>query len=210
MNKMNKLTIEPKYWAIVILAAIATGAGAVYYARQPAPDLGPIVVHHQARTASSTAEDLKDWKTYSNNEYSFELKYPNDWPSDYLLQKFGEGTWHFQNTSSPSIHGIGIPGVGSMWVDIAKGVCHDPSDDFVLDYKPDIAEKTICKDGFQIILGLWQADTDFSKHKMLLDQILSTFKFLPPTESECVASGGRWGKFGLSTTTYCDLPPWDQ
>ena len=73
--------MKPKYWTIIILAAIATSASAVYYTRQPAPDVGPIVVHHTPKTqslATTTPEaGMKDWKTYTNSEYGFEFKYPN-------------------------------------------------------------------------------------------------------------------------------------
>lgn len=73
--------MKPKYWAIIILAALAVAAGVIYYANQPAWDLGPIVFHHKAQSpATSTPQsDLKDWKTYTNSQYGFELKYPADW-----------------------------------------------------------------------------------------------------------------------------------
>ena len=69
--------VKPKYWAVIILVIIATGVGTLYYAHQPAPDLGPIVVHN--KTASSTVEDLKNWKTYHNEKYDFEVRYPKNW-----------------------------------------------------------------------------------------------------------------------------------
>lgn len=40
--------MKPKYWAIVVLAALAVILGAAYFAKQPALDLGPITIHHQA------------------------------------------------------------------------------------------------------------------------------------------------------------------
>ena len=69
----KRFGVKPKYWAIIVLATIATGVGALYYARQPAPDLGPITVHH--KTASSAVKDVKDWKTYKIDEYGFEVQF---------------------------------------------------------------------------------------------------------------------------------------
>ena len=42
-----------------------------------------------------------------------------------------------------------------------------------------------------------------------------TWKFIPnvsvvTNKTNCEALGGRWGKFGLATAEYCDMPPWDQ
>ena len=61
--------MKPKYWAIIILAAIATSVTVLYYAKQPV-DLEPIVVHHDA---------MKGWKTYANSEYEFEFQHPESW-----------------------------------------------------------------------------------------------------------------------------------
>ncbi len=87
--------MKPKFWTVVILASVAVIAGEVWYVRQPAQDLGPIVIHHAAQTqvpaatstpaASSTAPDLsgasspgavEGWKTYTNSQYGFSFEYP--------------------------------------------------------------------------------------------------------------------------------------
>ena len=65
--------MQPKYWAIIILATVAISASGIYYASQPAPDLGPVVVHH------TKADEFKNWKTYTNERYSFGFKYPQEW-----------------------------------------------------------------------------------------------------------------------------------
>ena len=73
--------MKPKYWVIILLAAVATGASAVYYAQQPVPDLGPIVVHHHVKQplANTTLDtDLKGWKTYRNDEYGFGFSYASN------------------------------------------------------------------------------------------------------------------------------------
>lgn len=64
------------YWVIIILLALALGAWALYYMRQPAPDTGPVTVHHEQPIATTTQTDLKDWKTYTNSQYGFSIMYP--------------------------------------------------------------------------------------------------------------------------------------
>lgn len=76
--------MQPKYWAIILLATLAVCASAVYYVVQPNQDFGSIVVYRkikniQSQSPTSTnalASDLKDWKTYTNSQYGFEFKYP--------------------------------------------------------------------------------------------------------------------------------------
>lgn len=66
---------------LVIIAAIVLGGG--YLLAQKAgyfPDNTPSdIIQPQAQTNVSTS----DWKTYRNEKYGFELKYPPDWESGY-------------------------------------------------------------------------------------------------------------------------------
>lgn len=84
--------MKPKYWAVIILTAIAIGAGVVYYAKQPAEDLGPVVVHRETKTQSPATttpdSELKDWKTHTNAEYGLEF----DYPKEFVLKKLDDGT----------------------------------------------------------------------------------------------------------------------
>lgn len=79
--------MQPKYWAIILLATLAVCASAVYYVVQPNQDFGPIVFHHQVKSNKSqsststdvSTSDLKDWKIYTNSQYGFSLQYPESW-----------------------------------------------------------------------------------------------------------------------------------
>lgn len=71
--------MKPKYWAIIILAAVAIGASAVYHAQQPTQDNGPIVINHKAVKSPASGSQTDDWKTYTNNDYGFEFSYPSSW-----------------------------------------------------------------------------------------------------------------------------------
>jgi len=72
-----------KYWAIIILATLAVCAGVFYYLKQPAPDLGTVTVHHQAKlvapsTTAASSTEVNGWKTYTNSQYKFSFKYPQN------------------------------------------------------------------------------------------------------------------------------------
>jgi len=69
--------MKPKYWAIIILAAIAISVSVLYYFQTKRYDLGPIEIHRKSEVSLS-ANELKDWETYANSEYGFEFKYPKE------------------------------------------------------------------------------------------------------------------------------------
>ena len=135
-----------------------------------------------------------NWKTYTNTENGFEFKYPPDWSS--VSSDSSTGPWMLQSSSTAEIvHGIGLPSEGA-WINIAKGVCNNPTDDFVAESKPDILEKTVCQDGFQITLGLWQNDKNLIKDKYSFDEILSTFQLTATSTSTVDMSNWKTYKTG--------------
>jgi hypothetical protein len=95
-----------KFLLIVIILAILVGGGALWYTRRPESSYQPVEI-----TKSETA----DWKTYRNEEYGFEIKYPviavviknhRQYPSDsnYLL---GLDIESLHPTFSPQLEIIG-------------------------------------------------------------------------------------------------------
>lgn len=55
--------------AIIIVVVLAMIGGATWY----------VVSKKQSSSPPTTEDQFKDWKTYTNNRYSYSIKYPNNW-----------------------------------------------------------------------------------------------------------------------------------
>ena len=40
---------------------------------------GSVAVKKATKTTTTTADETKDWNTYTNDTYGFSFKYPKDW-----------------------------------------------------------------------------------------------------------------------------------
>lgn len=132
--------------------------------------------------------DTSGWKTYRNEEFGFEVWYPNQWVS-LEIGHFG-GLWQF-STSMEGMHGLTFPATrNNLWLDVVSGDCKKVhmTDGFeAKSYKyPSTNElvtelnKTVCKDRFIVTVGFWAKDPNFIENKKLLEKVLSTFTFFEP------------------------------
>ncbi len=62
---------NPTHWVVIGLAAVLAAGGIIYYANKPQVDDTNTLVKHQ--------DEFKDWKTYINEDFGFELRIPSDW-----------------------------------------------------------------------------------------------------------------------------------
>ncbi len=175
--------------------------------------------------ASSTGIDVSNWKVYQNETRGFELRYPAGWnvpinATDVVMLSTA--------TADEIEHGLGVPVPDNVWVEIvAAKSCAGVvvSSDFETEdfgAAEPMLEKTVCNGGVVITLGAWSSDPQLDNHKKLLNQILSTFKFLQPTST--VDTSGwktyanqqsgfsikyppRWSSVVDSTSTVSFFPP---
>jgi hypothetical protein len=154
--------------SIAILVAIALLAcGVIFYKARSW--LADDIANQQGMAIASSS----DWIAYHNSTEGFGILLPPTWPADETGA--ASGPIFLQSSLDAPLHGIGLPPSGNMWVEIAKGICNDPSENFVLETMPSILEKTVCVNGFQITLGLWDNDLQKVSHEATLEKILESF-----------------------------------
>lgn len=90
---------QKKYLAIIILTMVAGGVVAAYFIlNQP---------KNSAYIATNTQADLKNWKTYSDNDSGFSVKYPPSLyfvpSSDHYSAASSTGEFSIQNVPSPEL-----------------------------------------------------------------------------------------------------------
>lgn len=131
-------------------------------------------------TATSTSTDISTWKTYKDDEYGFVVKYPEDWFGLDKNTKDATGLTILQSSDpKDNLHGVGVP--SGLWIEFTKESCLNSDVDFVNkfeNYGPNISSRVICKNGLKVIENLWNDNQNFKKNKEILNNVLSTFKFI--------------------------------
>jgi len=196
--------MKPKYWAITILAAVAICAGVFYYLNQPALDLGPVVAHHSVKTiitpppaASSSPTNIsgtlspsavEGWKTYTNSQYGFSLKFPSDWKIDFL-DDVNEPTVNLESGSGEimSFYPKGRSGYDldptstftekQIIIDGGTATETTYSDDFGKPYLISVIFQAPLKSYPNFEIQLTSKNTISDSVPNIFDHILSTFKF---------------------------------
>jgi|SRR3989338_8477457 len=243
-------------WALLLVAIGITAAALVMIPRPTSsPIVSPVPSVARPTLSASPESDISTWKTYRNDQYGFEMKYPpvdvvkvvESGPDSYELNleagKQISGTQaplleniSFMNKFGETVLAIDVP--NHMNFDVVTGdynwwprLCGQ--EEFAeIRSKENIlfaGQKTLW------VISIFEADNpskeqtyfyciNHQKNPIIIsyqkttfgyivEPILSTFRFLSPAiinKTDCEASGGRWGRFGVASTEYCDMPPWDQ
>ena len=165
----------------VILALLGTGAyaGIWYWQRQQlAQEVVPTFTPRPSVTA--TADPVADWKTYTNTQYGFEFKYPNNY-----TVSTNQSTNVAPAVSSPyvdvEIRNYQIPSlIGGNSITIGEVIAIKypigGNRDGGIEYQIDIPSSNIT-----IFFG--GKNSSSLNYVSEYDQILSTFKFTPSTGS---------------------------
>ncbi len=112
-----------KAWiTVVVLLALGGGVAAYFYwwlPKQNAP--APVVLEPQPTSTVAGATDIADWKTYTDEKYGFEFKYPEEWSLNFTNEQQGSSTNSFGiQCSSDKFSfggGSGYKCGGQVWVE---------------------------------------------------------------------------------------------
>lgn len=186
MNK-NKGFIGIGLIIAIVLGIAVVGGGAYYLGKNKGEN--NIIKENPIDNLSPKDVSIANWKTYTNKEYGFELKYPNDWKFSTSFSN-ADGFFFTENKSQNGFtlavlpkgefdHGYsGEPFISDTQID-GKNVKESKwNDSTSYQFTDSTTPSTWIKCGLDLkncnrieIQGYDQSDLE------LIDQILATFKF---------------------------------
>lgn len=138
---------------------------------------------------TQTPTDLtQDWKTYTNNQLGFEIKYPSNWfISNNLQRSLGDQSFAMEITNvNPNNSGKSYP-PNRVSLFINQELCPGNTDDFIRLPPPShTLSKTTCLDPFTLTAQLPEDYLQKQEILVVLNSILSSFKFLESADKNMV------------------------
>ncbi|MDP3792689.1 MAG: hypothetical protein Q8Q89_03080 [bacterium] len=128
----------------------------------------------QAQSKQKAQDPTASWQTYRNEELEFTLQHPRGW---FIIEDNGKGLVGLSNLPVSGKAEI-LPDELSVF--IVKGCVGEIQNDFKIELELYMV-KNICRDGFSISLMIPTTNSRIDTNKKILDQILSTFRFLDKT-----------------------------
>ncbi len=179
---------EIKVFLLVGIVAIVVSVGGIFLLREmtPAPIEQPMVAEEEI--------DTSNWQTYHNDEFGFEVKYPNDWEfeetEDGVKFRHSEKEYGFEGSPLGALVWISvqtIPQEHDSLESYAQGL-------FRPNYQDEMTELTL--DGVKAVelsdylrtetvlfshgklYTFYMANAGYPEISAAYDQILSTFRFV--------------------------------
>ncbi|MFH0852219.1 MAG: hypothetical protein V1845_01255 [bacterium] len=115
MKKSSQSGFSAIVLAVIIVLAVV-GGGLLAWKQGWIPEF---FVATETPTPTPASDETADWKTYTNNDYGFEFKYPQIFFLDSQLVDLGDGSYGF-DSQTKQLNSDVSPGATHLYVNFAK------------------------------------------------------------------------------------------
>jgi hypothetical protein len=142
-------------------------------------------------TPTATPDPTANWKTYTSTQFGYSFNYPQSWSlnSENPTEVASVGLDQY-------LHGVGKPSSGNVWFSVSNVATLEADNRSNQEVGPGATIVLITKykqkggETFKLEGGYWENDPKPEEKKQIIDQILSTFKFLDQSNAEGKFCGG--------------------
>jgi len=152
---------------------------------------GIFLLQYLGTPKEEVKDETADWGTYRNEEYGYEIKYPNDWKTN--TQSAPKWIDIATVGREEYLGGVGTPPKGNAWIMLTVFSPNEQFEEFekkeenygdpdsdesvqILSVKRLINEANTIS--IRVLMGYWKGDPLVSQYDQIFNQMFSTFKFL--------------------------------